>query len=58
MNNDSFWIVCDENKQNCHCDWRVTIVDCIERQTMLYIYVINAIWSLLICIIGIDIYIY
>jgi hypothetical protein len=54
MDNGSFWIVCEDNvlKQNCHCDWRVTIVDCIESKTMLYIYIANAVWSFVLTIIG------
>lgn len=52
--NDSFWLVCDENNpQYCHCDWRVTIVGCIEREPMLYIYVVNAILSFLVSVIGV-----
>lgn len=52
--NDSFWLVCDENShQNCHCDWRVTIVDCIEREPMLYIYIVNAILSFIVSVIGV-----
>ncbi|KAG2202528.1 hypothetical protein INT46_005085 [Mucor plumbeus] len=52
--NDSFWLVCDENNlQNCHCDWRVTIVDCIEREPMLYIYIVNAIWSFIVAVIAV-----
>ncbi|KAI7897691.1 uncharacterized protein BX663DRAFT_444621 [Cokeromyces recurvatus] len=47
MNHDisSFWLICDN--QTCHCDWRVTIVDCKERETMIYIYIINAVCSLI-----------
>jgi hypothetical protein len=55
MNHDSFWLVCNNNStatDQCHCDWRTTIVDCIERSPMIYIYVVNGILSLVITIIG------
>lgn len=54
MDNDSFWIVCEDNalKSNCHCDWRITIVNCIESKPMLYIYIANTIWSFIVAVIG------
>jgi hypothetical protein len=54
MDNDSFWIVCQDDvlKRNCHCDWRITIADCIESKPMFYIYIVNAIWSFVITVIG------
>lgn len=54
-NSDSFWLVCNKNAtitDQCHCDWRVTIVDCIERNPMFYIYVVNGLLSLVITIVG------
>jgi hypothetical protein len=51
-NNNNFWLICDNNGEECHCDWRATIVDCVERTPILYIYMANAIWSLIIIITG------
>lgn len=48
---DGFWLICDR-PDHCHCDWRVTIVECIENKAMFYIYIVNIVWSLLITITG------
>ena len=43
---------CDD--QNiCHCDWRLTLVDCEESVAMYYINIINIILCSLAVIIGI-----
>lgn len=52
MDDKTFWLICDEANQ-CHCDWRVTIVNCAEGHVMFYIYVVNAIFSFLVSLLGI-----
>ncbi|EIE78226.1 hypothetical protein RO3G_02930 [Rhizopus delemar RA 99-880] len=36
----SFWLLCENG--TCHCDWRVTLVDCVERNDMLAMCVVEA----------------
>lgn len=50
-NSPTFWTVCDD-RSKCHCDWRTTIEDCVENKTMFYMYMINAILSATITMIG------
>jgi hypothetical protein len=49
---DSYWIVCNEETKVCHCDWRVNVRDCFEGNTMHIIYLANAIWSILVVLVG------
>lgn len=52
MDKKSFWLICNEADQ-CHCDWRVTIKNCVEGNAMFYIYIINAIFSFIAALLGI-----
>lgn len=47
----TFWRVCDDQGV-CHCDWRLTLGNCEENEAMYIMYIINAVWSGLVSIIG------
>ncbi|KAI9345428.1 hypothetical protein BD770DRAFT_397051 [Pilaira anomala] len=47
----TFWLLCEE-PDHCHCDWRISIINCYESKPMFYIYTVNIVWSLLIAIMG------
>ncbi|KAI9260617.1 hypothetical protein BDA99DRAFT_560685 [Phascolomyces articulosus] len=47
----TFWRICDD-EGNCHCDWRLTLGDCYEDTPMRIIYIINAIGSAIVTVIG------
>ncbi|KAI9315830.1 hypothetical protein BX666DRAFT_1951912 [Dichotomocladium elegans] len=37
----------------CHCDWRVTLQDCVEQKAMTDVYIANIAFSSLVAIIGV-----
>ena len=47
----TFWRICDD-EGNCHCDWRLTLIDCYEDAPMRIIYTINAVGSAIVTVIG------
>jgi hypothetical protein len=52
MSSTSFWLVCDSPNENCHCDWRVELEGCREREIMHYIYLANTIWTAIVLLLG------
>lgn len=55
MNNDltqsTFWRYCDADGV-CHCDWRLTITGCEEHNALKVIYIVNAVVSGLVGLVG------
>lgn len=50
---NEFWLICeDETRSICHCDWRVTLSDCIERDIILHMYITNLALSAFMLVTG------
>ncbi|KAI9266048.1 hypothetical protein BY458DRAFT_216660 [Sporodiniella umbellata] len=47
----SFWHPCyGENDTDCHCDWRMTITDCVERNYIFKLFTICLSWNVVLII--------
>lgn len=56
---NEFWLICeDETRSICHCDWRVTLSDCIERDIILHMYITNLALSAFMLVTGTAILVY
>ena len=53
----NLWTVCDEDGI-CHCDWRLTAKGCEQENTIQIIYIINAVISGMVGLLGNIIYIF
>ncbi|KAI9266051.1 hypothetical protein BY458DRAFT_587372 [Sporodiniella umbellata] len=45
----SFWRTCNEENE-CHCDWRVILTDCVERNVLSKIYMMYTIWNIILTV--------
>ncbi|SAL99628.1 hypothetical protein [Absidia glauca] len=41
----SFWRLCDTQTNECHCDFRMTITDCIESEALRIVNIVDIAWS-------------
>ncbi|KAI8097726.1 uncharacterized protein BX664DRAFT_327108 [Halteromyces radiatus] len=41
----SFWRVCDPMTNECHCDFRMTISDCVESEALKIVNIFDIVWS-------------
>jgi hypothetical protein len=48
----SFWRLCDTQTNECHCDFRMTITDCIESEALRIVNIVDIAWSGVATIIG------
>lgn len=44
---NTFWHPCfGEEQIDCHCDWRITLTDCVERNFLSKILIICLSWNI------------
>ncbi|KAI9302777.1 hypothetical protein BJ944DRAFT_242045 [Cunninghamella echinulata] len=55
-NEPSFWRLCDDNI--CHCDFRLTINNCVESKALYIINIVDIIWSAVATAIAISVLYY
>lgn len=51
LNAATFWRICSANHE-CHCDYRLTIYNCIESGPFYYITFVGLVWSSVVSAIG------
>lgn len=51
-NDPSFWRLCDPQTNECHCDFRMTITNCVESEALRIVNIVDIVWSGIATIIG------